>query len=102
MWAAYVLSRRVHRDISLSNIVLVKKGKRWRTGILIDWELSSVVGEDGKVNDTARVVSTRSLFYFILIFRKAAISHSYSLTGNLGVHVHCIATWKGLQAQASG
>lgn len=54
-----MLRKRLHRDISLNNIILVQKGKKWRTGILVDWELSSAVGEDGKVNDTARVVSLK-------------------------------------------
>lgn len=57
-WASYVLNRRLHRDISLNNIILVKKGRQWRSGFLIDWEMSSIADEEGKARDTATSVST--------------------------------------------
>lgn len=49
---------RLHRDISVGNIVLVRKGDgELRTGILIDWEKSSIADEYGSARDNDRGVS---------------------------------------------
>ena len=46
---------RIHRDISMDNIILVRKEKgRDRKGILVDWELSTELGSDGRVVDKDR------------------------------------------------
>ena len=53
---------RIHRDISVDNIILVrkKKGER-RTGILVDWELSTKINEEGEVEDNDKPVSREIL-----------------------------------------
>lgn len=54
---AYRLDSRIHRDISLGNIVLVKDPDRdIRRGVLIDWEVSSKVDEKGKSLNRERTV----------------------------------------------
>lgn len=56
---AFKLHRRLHRDISVGNIVLVWKGnEQWRAGILIDWEMSSVADENGFAQDSYHNVSS--------------------------------------------
>lgn len=56
--AAYEKLGRLHRDISLGNIILCRpeKGER-RVGVLIDWEFSVRVGKNGKARDRCRSVS---------------------------------------------
>lgn len=55
---AYEKDSRIHRDISLGNIILVKEpGSAVRRGCLIDWEMSCEVDEEGKSLDPTRVVS---------------------------------------------
>ena len=49
--------KRVHRDISVDNIILVRKEKgEDRRGILVDWELSTELDSDGRVGDKDRSV----------------------------------------------
>lgn len=56
-WSAYVLCKRLHRDISLNNIILVKKRGKWRVGYLVDWEFSCKTDAEGRAEDNARSVS---------------------------------------------
>ena len=56
-WEAFKKCRRLHRDISVNNIILVKKDNEWRDGILIDWEISTKAGESCKADDHERNVS---------------------------------------------
>lgn len=50
--------QRIHRDISIGNIVLVKEsGCNTRQGYLIDWETSSAVDSEGRSLDSNRTVS---------------------------------------------
>ena len=59
---AYRLDSRIHRDISLGNIVLTKEpGRNTRRGVLIDWEVSSKVDENGESCDRQRMVSLTSI-----------------------------------------
>lgn len=52
---------RLHRDISVGNILLVKeRGSETRRGYLIDWEASSRVDGDGRSLCPYRMVSTLS------------------------------------------
>ncbi|KAI0364213.1 hypothetical protein BV20DRAFT_956708 [Pilatotrama ljubarskyi] len=55
MRGAYEKDSRLHRDISIGNIILVKEpDSDTRKGYLIDWETSSRVDEHGRSLDTAR------------------------------------------------
>ena len=78
-WAALLLCLRLHRDISLDNIILVKKHGKWRIGFLIDWEFSSKADGSGHVHDNVRTVGASS--------RPITSAHIFTL-GNLDVHVH--------------
>ncbi len=54
---ALALDSRLHRDISVGNILLVKEGNRnVRRGYLIDWECSCNVNESGQASQPGRVV----------------------------------------------
>lgn len=49
---------RIHRDISVGNIILVKEpGQDIRRGYLIDWEASNVIDAAGESMQPGRVVS---------------------------------------------
>lgn len=50
-------SNRLHRDISIHNIILVRKGDEVRIGILIDWELSCKCDRTGTAFQYSRTVS---------------------------------------------
>lgn len=50
-------SNRLHRDISIHNIILVRKGDEVRIGILIDWETSIECDWKGNGSISSRVVS---------------------------------------------
>lgn len=79
-----MLCKRLHRDISLDNIILVKKRGKWRIGIVVDWELSNRIGRSGKARNYARSVSIAGpdLFHWsvtdILLIREHG--HSCRLT----------------------
>ena len=54
---------RLHRDISLDNIILIWNSEIGRRiGILIDWELSTEADDDGVARDYDRSVSSPGLF----------------------------------------
>ena len=51
--------RRIHRDLSLGNVVLVKEpDSPIRRGYLVDWESSCRVDEEGKAVEPGRTVSS--------------------------------------------
>ena len=53
-------SRRLHRDISLGNILLVREEESQdniRTGYLIDWDAAGLCSEAGECVEQGRVVS---------------------------------------------
>lgn len=51
---------RLHRDISIGNIILVKEpGRETRRGYLIDWETSSPLDSEGRSLDKNRTVSVK-------------------------------------------
>ncbi|KAL5480746.1 hypothetical protein ACEPAI_9686 [Sanghuangporus weigelae] len=53
--SAYKRCRRVHRDISLDNIILYRSEPSGpRRGLLVDWEFSSVVDSSGRAVDDLR------------------------------------------------
>ena len=66
--AAYEKCQRLHRDVSLDNIILYryKKGER-RKGVLIDWEFSVPVNRDGRARDYHRSVSHAYLIFLLFI-----------------------------------
>ena len=56
---AVAKASRLHRDISVGNILLVRDGDLpWRRGYLIDWDASCPVSESGECLEAGRVVST--------------------------------------------
>ena len=74
---------RIHRDLSVGNIILVQDGDASaRRGYLIDWEASCKIDDGGDAIERGRVVS-----WYITLYR---ISTKKS-TGHMAVHVHAIA-----------
>ena len=58
MQDAFEKDSRIHRDISLGNIILVKVPDHpTRRGYLIDWEASCAVDDVGEALDVGRAVS---------------------------------------------
>ncbi|KAI0366935.1 hypothetical protein BV20DRAFT_1025472 [Pilatotrama ljubarskyi] len=52
---ALVKASRIHRDISVGNIILVKEpGRSIRRGYLIDWEASDILNDDGESSRPGR------------------------------------------------
>ncbi|KAI0712053.1 hypothetical protein C8Q76DRAFT_476440 [Earliella scabrosa] len=53
---AYTLGKRLHRDVSVGNIILVRDGSRsTRKGYLIDWDASCEVDDSGASTEAKRV-----------------------------------------------
>lgn len=55
------LDSRLHRDISVGNIILVKEpgsDRDVRRGYLVDWESSTCTDENGRAIESGRAVST--------------------------------------------
>lgn len=61
-------SKRLHRDISINNIILVRKGSEVRVGILIDWELSCKSDRTGTAREYSRTVSDVSFHNIGFLF----------------------------------
>ncbi len=58
MTDALRLDSRLHRDISVGNIILVRdRGADVRRGVLVDWETSCRVDDTGRAVEPGRVVS---------------------------------------------
>ena len=54
------LDSRLHRDISLGNIILIQEeGRDVRRGVLVDWETSCRVDDTSQAEEPGRVVSPR-------------------------------------------
>ncbi len=61
---ARTLANRLHRDVSVGNIILVRdKPGSVRKGYLIDWEVSSEVDDSGKSQEAGRMVSCKISHY---------------------------------------
>ncbi len=58
-------SCRLHRDISLGNILLVREGEGQaiRTGYLIDWDAIGPILESGKCEEVGCIVSYTQLYH---------------------------------------
>ena len=60
MRSALTEDSRIHRDLSVGNIILVQEGDlSTRRGYLIDWDSSCLVDDTGKAVETGRAVSAR-------------------------------------------
>lgn len=58
---------RLHRDLSVGNVILVKEaGSTTRKGYLIDWEASSHIDAEGHSLDKSRMVSASLLVLYEL------------------------------------
>ena len=79
---AYTLGKRLHRDVSVGNVILVREGSGTsRKGYLIDWDASCEIDDSGASVEARRVVSTcRGRVLKVLTRRRL-------LTGDMGVHV---------------
>ncbi len=64
---------RIHRDISLGNIILVKvPGHPTRQGCLIDWEASCPVNDAGEALEIGRAVSGYAALFYLQSLLKAS------------------------------
>ncbi|KAH9946601.1 hypothetical protein B0H21DRAFT_693419 [Amylocystis lapponica] len=108
MTSAYVNNRRLHRDISIGNIILVRETEgTQRRGILIDWELSSIIEDDGDVN--VRHSGRTGTWYFMSIRLLEGrpcegpwLSHTIQddMESMLWVVLYCGFRWLPVEVQA--
>ena len=80
---AFAKDSRIHRDLSVRNIILVQVGdSSARRGYLIDWESSCKVDDSGDAVETGRAVS---------VYRhRGKLSkpkHLTSFAGHLAIHL---------------
>ena len=74
---------RIHRDISVGNVILVKEpGRAVRRGYLIDWETSCEVDDAGAATEMGRVVR------YVYLYLRCAPPYLTHSTGNLAICVH--------------
>ena len=60
--SAYTRCKRLHRDISLDNIILYRvEASQPRRGMLVDWEFSALIDGHGKAVDGTQIVRVISL-----------------------------------------
>ena len=79
---AYTLASRLHRDISIGNIILVREpGSTIRKGYLIDWDASCEVDASG-----VSVVPGRAVRYLLLVNTNVS-NASIALAGYMAIHV---------------
>ena len=79
-WEAFKRCERLHRDISINNIILVRRNNAWRIGFLVDWELSCKANSNAAPRGYNRSVGVE--------FKQ---SYGYLLTtckGRVGIHVN--------------
>ena len=80
---AFAKEKRIHRDLSVGNIILVQEGdSSTRRGYLIDWESSCKVDDAGEAVEIGRVVSACRCGE-----NSSKPKHSTSLAGHLAVHI---------------
>ena len=81
MGDAFSKTAHLHRDISISNIILVReRGRCLRRGYLIDWDSCCPANESQEATETGRAVGSILSCPFCAIFYRL-------LTGNMAVYV---------------
>ncbi|KAL6302057.1 hypothetical protein BKA93DRAFT_794274 [Sparassis latifolia] len=91
--------RRLHRDISVGNIILSKdphSGENIRRGYLIDWESSCLVTE-GEACDHSRTGTIQFMSMRLLSSPSESISHMFQddMESMLWVVLYCCLLWLG-------
>ena len=80
---AFAKERRIHRDLSVGNIILVQeRDSSTRRGYLIDWESSCKVDDAGDAVETGRAVSVCRHGG-----KLSKPEHPTSFAGHLAVHI---------------
>ncbi|OSD02406.1 hypothetical protein PYCCODRAFT_1459093 [Trametes coccinea BRFM310] len=91
---AYTMDSRIHRDLSVGNIILVKEPDRMvRKGYLIDWEASDRVDDGGEALHAGRAVNGKhtladdleALLYVVLYCGLYYLPHNHSIEEVEGV-----------------
>ena len=78
---------RLHRDLSIGNVILVQHPDRpIRTGYLIDWELSCEVDENGRARLPGHVVSLLCLHPKASLLTPSQGTWAFTSIGMLDVH----------------
>ncbi|KAI9062464.1 hypothetical protein FKP32DRAFT_1574035 [Trametes sanguinea] len=89
---AFEKGSRLHRDLSVGNIILVKEPDRpIRRGYLIDWDASDAVDETGVASNGGRVGTWLFMSIRLLDGRDADIKHTFAddMESLLYVVFHC-------------
>ncbi|KAL5485979.1 hypothetical protein ACEPAI_7023 [Sanghuangporus weigelae] len=92
---AYEKCKRLHRDVSLDNIILCRcRVTGRRVGVLIDWEFSVLVDREGKAGDYYRS-GTWAYMSTNVLLRPPGFRHSHQddLESLLYVSLHCAVLW---------
>ncbi len=77
---AFCKTAHLHRDISISNVILVREpGRHVRKGYLIDWDSCCPIDESGEATETGRAVGSILSCSFCAVFDRL-------LTGNVAIH----------------
>ncbi len=78
---AFKMTAHLHRDISISNVILVREsGRTMRRGYLIDWDSCCPADESGEAAETGRAVGS-----FLVRYPRAVFD--CLLAGNVVIHV---------------
>ncbi|OBZ71149.1 hypothetical protein A0H81_08673 [Grifola frondosa] len=91
MLDAYNKDQRIHRDVSLSNIILHRDGTGVRRGYLVDWELSCRPDLKGEARDYWRTVS----YISSRVLENQLVQHSLQddMESMLYVVLYCSLRW---------
>ncbi|OBZ71336.1 hypothetical protein A0H81_08861 [Grifola frondosa] len=85
---------RIHRDISLGNIILVKDpGSRVRRGYLVDWEASCKIDAEGKACESGRTGTWQFMSCKALLDENVVHSLSDDMESLLYVVLYCSLIW---------
>ncbi|GBE84618.1 hypothetical protein SCP_0605970 [Sparassis crispa] len=91
-----VTKRRLHRDVSIGNIILFRDPKGTNTkryGYLIDWGLSCLVTEEGEACDHTKAGTLQFMSQRILSHKKVAHTIQDDMESILWVVLYCSLRW---------
>ncbi|KAH9939570.1 hypothetical protein B0H21DRAFT_698233 [Amylocystis lapponica] len=97
--SAYVHNRRLHRDISIGNIILVRERAGVdRRGVLIDWEFSNIMNNNGEARGYERTGTWN--FLSARLLQKPGLAHLIQddMESILWVVLYCGFLWLPVRA----
>ncbi|OBZ71874.1 hypothetical protein A0H81_08089 [Grifola frondosa] len=94
MLDAFAKDNRIHRDISLGNIILVREpGRPVRRGYLIDWEASCKIDANGRAVRKERMGTWQFMSYAILSDHEAPHTLQDDMESLFYVVLYCSIHW---------